>query len=59
MTRTRWLDVASAIFMTLLDLLPPGERDSASEELLARIRSRRARSTSSLAKPPPVPREEP
>ena len=57
MTRARWIETASTVLVTLLELLSPQDRDAAFEELVAKVRTKRARSRSAVLAP--VPREEP
>lgn len=70
MDRTRWLDVSAAVLGELLGLLHPQERDAAFEELVAKVRAKRAKSRSAVLEPVRVatpvggtrkiiPREEP
>ncbi len=70
MDRARWLDTSATILVTLLDLLHPQERDAAFEELVAKVRTRRAKSRSAVLEPvrsatpargqrQAIPREEP
>lgn len=69
MDRPRWLDTSAAVLTELLGLLHPQERDAAFEELVAKVRAKRAKSRSAVLepvkKPTPargqraIPREEP
>lgn len=51
MDRARWLQVSAAVLCELLDLLLPQERDAAFEELVAKVRTKRARSRSAVLEP--------
>ena len=58
-SRTRWLEAAVAVLDNLLSLLAPQERDAAFEELVVKVRVKRAKSRSAVLPPTPIPREEP
>lgn len=51
MDRPRWLDVSAAVLGELLGLLHPQERDAAFEELVAKVRAKRAKSRSAVLEP--------
>lgn len=51
MERARWLDTSTAVLNELLGLLLPQERDAAFEELVAKVRARRAKSRSAVLEP--------
>lgn len=51
MDRPRWLDTAAAVLNELLGLLSPQDRDAAFEELVAKVRAKRAKSRSAVLEP--------